>query len=295
MYEAHFGLRSRPFRSTPDCGRYYPATGHEHALAALEQALADGDGVALLTGGPGLGKTLLCHCLLHRAGEVPSAFLTNTHLPDRHALLQAILYELSVPYQGMSEQECRLALTDALLSRAAGGRPTLLLVDEAHHLGPELLEELRLLVNLESSEGRALQVVLAGWPELAQTLALPQMAACRQRLAVRAVLEPLPPEEAADYLLHHLRAVSDSPTGLLSGEALEVLAKGARGVPRLLNQATHHALTLACRAGATEVDVEAALEALAALGLEADEPDEAEDAPAWVRRLSSEDPAPESR
>src|SRR5262245_32523826 len=108
MYEAHFGLRSRPFRSTPDCGRYYPATGHEHALAALEQAVADGDGLALLTGGPGLGKTLLCHCLLHRAGEVPSAFLTNTHLPDRHALLQAILYELSVPYQGMSEQECRL-------------------------------------------------------------------------------------------------------------------------------------------------------------------------------------------
>src|SRR5438876_4817137 len=92
MVESHFGLKQRPFRSALDCSRYYPATGHEDALSQLLQALADDEGLALLTGEPGLGKTLLCHCLLQRYGEVRSAFVTNSHLPDRAALLQAILY-----------------------------------------------------------------------------------------------------------------------------------------------------------------------------------------------------------
>ncbi|MBI1914765.1 MAG: AAA family ATPase [Planctomycetes bacterium] len=229
MYESHFGLKQRPFHSAPDCSRYYPATGHEHALEQLLQALADDEGLVLLTGEPGVGKTLLCHCLLQRSGDVRSAFLLE-HCPEKGS--------------------------------------TLLVVDEAHHLSPDLLEELRLLSNLEGGAGRALQVVLVALPAILETLARPELASFRQRLVARACLTPLAPAEAADYLLHHLRAVTDRPEHLLTEETLEVLARGTGGVPRRLNQAGHRALALAHSAGAVTVDVEAALEALAVLGLE---------------------------
>ncbi len=271
MYESHFGLRHRPFRPAPDVARYYPASGHEQALAQLAQALADDEGLALVTGEPGCGKTLLCHCLVQRAGEARSAFVGHGPFPDRASLLQAVLYDLSLPYEGRTEQELRLALTDDLLRHAAEGGPTLLVVDEAHHLRPDLLEELRLLANLEGAAGRALQVVLAGQPSLLGVLSRPGLASLRQRLAVRATVAALAPAEAADYLLHHLRAACDRPERVMTGEALEVLAHATRGVPRLLNQAAHRALVLAHGAGAGAVDAEAALEALAALGIAAED------------------------
>ncbi len=272
MYEKHFGLRHRPFRATPDCSRYYPSSVHDQALSSLQQGVDEQEGILLLTGEPGMGKTLLCHCLLQRTGEeCRSAFLTNTHLPDRVALLQALAYELGLAHEGRSEQAMRLAITDDLLALCAEGSSTLLLVDEAHHLGLDVLEELRLLANLESSEGRALHVVLAGQPDVHRTLAHPSLASLRQRLAVRAHLEPLSLNEAADFILHHLRMATDRPERLISGEALELLARGTRGVPRLLNQAAHRSLTLAYQAGSSAVDAEAVTEALLALGLEVEE------------------------
>jgi type II secretory pathway predicted ATPase ExeA len=270
MDPTHFGLRQRPFPNTPDSACYYPATGHERALAQLQQGLADGEGLLQLTGGPGSGKTLLCHCLLDRlGGEARTAFLTQGRFRDRAALLQAVLYDLALPYEGRGEQELRLALTDHLLAGFAEGRPTVLLLDEAQHLTPDLLEELRLLGNLEARSGKALQVLLVGQPALVETLRAPGLAALRQRLAVRAELEPLGVQEAADYLLHHLRIAGARPGEVMADESLELLARGTGGVPRLLNQAAAEALALAREAGAAFVDVEAALEALARLGLEA--------------------------
>src|SRR5438309_11442851 len=117
MYATHFGLRQRPFPATPDSASYYPATSHERALAQLLQGLGDGEGVLLLTGEPGTGKTLLCHCLLERlGGDVRSAFLTNSHVRDRAGLLQALLYDLGLPHEARGEQDLRLALTDHLLA-----------------------------------------------------------------------------------------------------------------------------------------------------------------------------------
>jgi type II secretory pathway predicted ATPase ExeA len=275
MYEKHFGLRHAPFRSTPDCGRYYPSSIHEDALASLLQALHDEEGLALLTGEPGVGKTLLSHCLLKRAGEgYRSAFVTNTHPGDPLALLQAIAFELGVPHEGRAEQALRLAVIEDLLKHCAEGGPTLLFVDEAHHLGVEALEELRLLGNLEGDGMRGVHVVLVAHPEIHRNMDFPPLASLRQRLAVRARLEPLSPTEAADYLLHHLRMVSDHPEQLITPEALELIAHGSRGIPRLLNQVGHRALTLACLAEADSVDAEGAMEAMLALGLEINEPEE---------------------
>src|SRR3954462_6096309 len=173
MIEAHFGLLRRPFPSTvtPDHACYYPATNHEHALGRLLAGLSDGEGMLLLSGAPGLGKTLLAHCLLDRAGvrpgesgEVEAVFLAGTPSRDRAGLLQALLYDLSLPHQGRGEQEMRLALIEHLLTRYAAGVRFLLVIDEAQHLTAEHLEELRMLGNLEGLTGKALQVVLIGQP-----------------------------------------------------------------------------------------------------------------------------------
>jgi type II secretory pathway predicted ATPase ExeA len=274
MIEAHFGLRRRPFPVSPDHACYYPATSHEQALARLLDGLTDGEGLLVLAGAPGLGKTLLGHCLLDRLGvrpgegeQVEAVFLAGTHARDRVGLLQAILYDLSLPHEGRSEQEMRLALVDHLLGQYAAGRRTVLLVDEAQLLSVEQLEELRTLGNLEGRGGKALQVVLLGQPGLLETLARPECASLRQRVAVRAALAPLEVEEAADYLLHHLRAAGGRAEQILGAEALELLARSTQGVPRLLNQVAHQALRLSAQAGSAEVEVEAVLEALALLEL----------------------------
>jgi type II secretory pathway predicted ATPase ExeA len=271
MYQTHYGLRQRPFRSSPDSACYYPATSHEHALERLLNGLED-DGIVLLTGEPGTGKTLLCHCLLERLGPgVTSAFLPQGRAGDRTGLLQAILSDLSLPYSGRTEQEARLALSEFLLTNFVGGKKTVLVVDEAQHLGPDLLEELRLLGNLEARQGKAVQIVLSAQPSLFALLGRDDLTSLNQRLAVRAAVEPLNVAEAADYLVHRIRIAGGQPDEVLSGDARELLARGTRGIPRLLNQAAHEALTLACTADVRPADAEAALEALALLGLEVPE------------------------
>jgi type II secretory pathway predicted ATPase ExeA len=267
-----FGLRQRPFPVTPDSSAYYPATSHEHALERLVGGLADGEGVLLLSGDPGTGKTLLCHCLLERLGDVSSVFLTNSRLPDRTSLLQSILFDLGLPYESRSEQEMRLAVTDHVLQTYGTARPTVLIVDEAQHLSPDLLEELRLLGNLEAPTGKAVQVVLVGQTSLLETLRRPELASLRQRLAVRVELEPLEVQEAVDYLLHHLRVAGGKAEAIITDEAVEMLARATHGVPRLLNQAAHQALRLAVEATTEQIDVESVLEALAILGLQEIEP-----------------------
>jgi type II secretory pathway predicted ATPase ExeA len=272
MHEALFGLRQRPFRPTPDSGCYYPATSHEQALARLLDGIAGDEGLLLLTGEPGTGKTLLCHRLLERLGaETINAFLTNSHLGDCTALLQVILFEFSLPYEGRSQQEMRLALTDFLLQNYAAGRRAVVIVDEAQHLPADLLEELRLLGNLEAPQGRAVQVVLVAQPAILEMLGRPALAAVRQRLAVRVKLEALGVHEAVDYLVHQLRTAGGRPESIITDEALEVLSRTTQGVPRLLNQAGQQALTLAAAVESRQVDAEVALEALALLGLEAEE------------------------
>jgi type II secretory pathway predicted ATPase ExeA len=276
MHEKRFGLRQRPFPATPDCACYYPATGHARALERLSQAIDEQQGIAVLTGGPGTGKTLLAYSLLDRLGpDTASAFLTNSHCRDRTALFQAILYEWSLPYEVGTEQEMRLRLTEFLLQNAHKGRRAVLIVDEAQHLSADLLEELRLLGNLEAGASKAVHVLLVGQESLLDAVRLPGMEALNQRLEVRVALGPLGVEEAADYLLHHLRRAGARAEAVMSEEALELLARSTRGVPRLLNQAARQALALADAVGAEQVDAEVVLEALGVLGIEA--PEEAEE------------------
>ncbi|MFL5341764.1 MAG: ExeA family protein [Gemmataceae bacterium] len=277
MNLARFGLRLRPFRPTPDPQSYYPATPHEFALDRLARAVEDDEGLLLLAGDPGTGKTLLAHLLLERFGEdVQSSLITNCRFATRADLLRTVLFDLNRPHQGMGETELRLALTEHLLGQFAEGKRTLLVFDEAQDLTPDLLEELRLLGNLETARGKAVQIVLVGQPALLDTLRLPQLAVLNQRLPVRLRLEALDVHESADYLLHQIKAAGGRPERIITDEAVRLIARNARGIPRLLNQAGHQALALAESLDAEQVDVEVVIEALAALGIEAEMETEAE-------------------
>ena len=195
MYEERFGLKRRPFAPTPDTALYYPATVHETALAALLRGLAEDEGFVLLTGVPGAGKTLLGYILLDRLdgknGHGVRFFPTATS-PDRSALLQAILYDLGLPHEAATEQLLRLRLTENLLKNCAEERRTLIVIDEAHHLNADLLEELRLLANLEAGGSKAVQFVLFAQPSILRTLQVSAelaLAATCGRIAVRPVLD----------------------------------------------------------------------------------------------------------
>ena len=272
MDERRLVLLKQAFRPIPDCDAYYPATSHEQALACVRDALADEEGIALITGGPGLGKTLLGQCFLERLGaEVSSAFLLTTHFRDPAALLQALLYDFELPHEGRTEEAMRLALTDHVLKMYEENRRAVLVVDEAQHLTPAVLEELRLLGNLEGRKGKVVQVVLLALPSILETLQLPELESLQQRLAARAELRPFDPHEATDYLLHQARRCCAQPEELITEEALQVITQSTLGIPRLLNRAMQKALSITLSAGSEALDAEVALEAIAALGLVQDE------------------------
>ena len=268
MYEARFGLKRRPFPPTPDSSLYYPSTPHEQALAPLLRSVDDDEGLMLLIGEPGTGKTLIGQVFLERLGEkVVNAFVPHGQFANRLALLQAILFDLSLPYDENTEQLLRLRLTAFALKNAAEGKRFVIVVDEAHLLTPELLEELRLLGNLEAGR-KAVQIVGLAQPRIQDTLKQPGLATWNQRLGVRMFLPALTLEDSLDYLQQHLRLAGARPDDVIDEAAREAIAQATRGVPRLLNQAAHQSLLLAEAADLHRVDVECAMEALTMLGLE---------------------------
>ncbi len=270
---AHFGLTRRPFRPTPDTDAYFPAAAHEAALAGLRGAFAARDGLALVDGGPGSGKTLVALRFLEGLPpEVPRVLIPAARFARPAELFQAILFDLGADYRGLSEQELRLAITEQLLGGLVAGYPTVIVLDEAQHLGPDVLEEVRLLGNLETRSAKAAFVVLVAQPHLRDRVAQPEFAALAQRIAVRCRIEPLTSDESAGYIRHQLRVAGGRPDALVTDEALALLAARCNGVTRVLNQAAAAALNLAEAAGAEGVDAEAAVEALSQLGLAADLP-----------------------
>jgi type II secretory pathway predicted ATPase ExeA len=268
MDHAHFGLTRRPFRPTPDTDAYFPAASHEAALAGLRHAYAARDGLALLDGDPGTGKTLVALRFLEGLdAAVPRVLIPAPRFARPADLHQAILFDLGAEYRGLTEQELRLAVTEKLLGQLVEGNPTVLALDEAQHLSADLLEEVRLLGNLESRSAKAAFVVLVAQPQLRERLAAPELAAFAQRVAARCRVEPLTSDESAEFVRHQLRLAGGRPDSLVTDEALTLLAARCKGLPRLLNQAAYLAFTLAASAGAEAVDAEAAVEALAQLGL----------------------------
>ncbi len=265
---SHFGMDRPPFRPAVDTTAYFPAPSHASALAAVAATFARRDPVVLIDGHSGVGKSLVARKWLDDLlPDVPRVMLPSGRADKPADLLQAILFDLGKPYQGLSEQELRLAVTGHLLDAAAGGFPTVIVIDEAQHLSQTALEELRLLGNLESRTGAVAFAVLIAHPMLRDALRCPAYSLIADRVAVRCRIDALTLEESAGYLRHQLRAAGGDPAKVLDGEAVALLVSACGGLPRVLNRASALAFELAAEAEAEVVDVEAAVEALDRLGI----------------------------
>jgi general secretion pathway protein A len=268
MYETHFGLRMKPFAVTPNPRFLYPSRSHREALAALVYGVKHRRGFICLVGEVGTGKTTLLRALLDGLNvSVRTALITHTTL-DREDLLWMILNELLIPNAGLSRVEMIQALHDFVVAELeAGNFPPLLIVDEAQNLNDEILEEIRLLTNLEIGDTKLLQVILAGQPELEQKLARPQLRQLGQRMAVRARLEPLDREETAAYVNHRLRIAGSRDGHLFTRAALRRVWSRTGGIPRLINIVCEQALVNAFGANRNTVSEAFVEEAAHDLGL----------------------------
>jgi type II secretory pathway predicted ATPase ExeA len=249
-------MKQRPFGATPQLGTYYPAPAQEEATAILRYAVTEGRGIAMLIGGPGTGKTIVAHRLASNLdASLNVAMITNTNMSTTKGLLQAILYDLALPYHGMDEQELRLTLTDSLLGKYATGERTVLIIDEAQNLTVPLLEELRMLGNIEGESEKLIQMVLVGHPRLLSTVQRPELDTLCQRIAARATLRAMTEDETIGYIRHQLAAVDVSPDDLFTNNAMKTVYTATAGVPRLVNHLCEHALLLASAAESRSVDV----------------------------------------
>ena len=265
MYETWFKLRSRPFMAAPQTDRYFPATVIENARISLGCAIERGDGAGLIVGPPGTGKTLLCQMLAEEFSDSFAVVLGQR--PHRHApaLLQAILYELGLPYRQLDEGELRLSLLDHLEPRPEGHAGLLLIIDEVHSLSWRLLEEVRMLTNLVRGGQPRVRVVLSGSAVLEERFASPRLNSFSQRLAVRCYLESLDSTETAEYVRAGISIVGGDPGQLFHEDALRCIYRATDGVPRLINQVCDHALILAGLGGQRQLTSEAIDEAWADL------------------------------
>jgi type II secretory pathway predicted ATPase ExeA len=265
MYEQHFRLTGRPFRGTLPGHAAFAVPVQEHILDQLVETFQAGEGVAILQGEAGTGKTFLARRLADcLAEEFLIAWVVAHPADSRTDLQQAILYEVGLPHRSRTTQGLRLRLTDLLLENAQKSRSMLLIVDDAHHLEMGSLEELRQWGNLGAPHDRLFQALLVGQLGLKQTLRQTALESMRQQIAAWFTLEPWDEPTAVRYLKEHVHAVGGG-SALLSGEAIHALVAHAGGVPRLLNQAANRAFWLAAIGGADTVDLEAVWEAFAEL------------------------------
>ncbi|HZS54018.1 MAG TPA: AAA family ATPase [Bryobacteraceae bacterium] len=236
IYNAYFGFVENPFNISPDPDFLYRSPQHEEALANLIYGVRSRKGFIVLTGEVGTGKTTMLECLRDylESQRTEFAFIFNSRLtPDQ--FFEMVAFDFELPCNRKSKTEVLFALNSLLIQQAERGRTCVLIVDEAHNLEWEVLEEVRLLGNLENRQGKLLQIILAGQPELDRKLDAPNLRQLKQRIVLRCGLNPLTPEESAAYIESRLARAGMTRQTVFPPEILEEVYKRARGIPRLIN------------------------------------------------------------
>jgi general secretion pathway protein A len=237
MYKAFYNLKRNPFEITPDPAFLYSTKRHNEALASLYYGVRRRKGFVVLTGEVGTGKTLLVRCLLQilRRPDLAYAYVFNSRLSPME-FLQYVAGDLRLATSGKSKSELLLELGSYLISRGQRNLTTVLIVDEAHHLSPDVLEEIRLLTNLETPQDKLLQILLIGQPELDEKLDADNLRQLKQRIALRSSLGPLELEEVGGYIHRRLQlAGNEQPDTIFPIETIVEVHRHARGYPRLIN------------------------------------------------------------
>jgi general secretion pathway protein A len=236
IYNAYFGFVENPFNISPDPGFLYRSPQHEEAYANLVYGVRSRKGFIVLSGEVGTGKTTMLECLRDYldSQRIEFAFIFNSRLtPDQFFEMLAFDFDLNCDRK--SKTEVLLALNALLIQQAEKGRTCVLIVDEAHNLEWEVLEEIRLLGNLETRQGKLLQIILAGQPELDRKLDAPNLRQLKQRIVQRCTLNPLSPEESTAYIETRLARAGMPNQTVFAPEVLEEVYKRSRGIPRVIN------------------------------------------------------------
>lgn len=246
MYNTFFGLTSNPFDLTPDPACFVSTGAHDEALATLYYGVRQHKGFIVVTGEVGTGKTLLLRCLLRlleESDDIAYSYVFNSHL-DSDDFLKYLISDYGLSTKDKSKSDLLLTFTEFLISRGRKGMTTVLIVDEAHDLSAEVLEEIRLLSNIETAKDKLLQILLIGQPELETTLDSIGLRQLKQRIALRAQLRELSPAETAGYVSQRLhKAGADSQRHpIFPTETVEAIYRYSRGTPRLINILCENAL-----------------------------------------------------
>jgi len=262
------GLQQQSFDVTPDPAYLFLSPTHRDALTSLKQGIENFRGFMMLVAEPGMGKTTLLNKLMEELSDSARVvFLFQTQCNSRD-LLGYVLNELEVDHSGMDVIAMHRALNQALLEEMLRGRRFVLIVDEAQNLQEPVLETIRLLSDFETTHSKLIQIVLAGQPQLADTLMRPGLVQLRQRIAVLASLKSLTPDETAEYIEFRLRAAGWKDRLLFSSEALDQIAESSEGVPRRINNLCFNVLSLAFERGLDFVDADVVKEVVGKLNLE---------------------------
>jgi general secretion pathway protein A len=242
MYQDFYGLKSRPFDLTPD-PRFLLLTGkHREALSTLQYALSGHKGVALVVGEAGTGKTTLIHAALENRSDGLPLLLSNPAL-TRSEFLEFLAEGFNLPAEAAtSKTRCLSALTRVLKERHAAGSGAALIIDEAQCLPDELLEEVRLLANIETPQEKLLSIILVGQPEIAERLNRPSQRQIKQRVGLRSTLTPLDEAETAAYIATRIQVAGGACEDLFTPDAIAAIYEHAAGIPRTVSVICDNAL-----------------------------------------------------
>jgi general secretion pathway protein A len=253
MYNAFFGFSESPFNLSPDPAFLYRSEQHEEALANLIYGVQSRKGFIVLTGEVGTGKTTMLECLRDflESQYIEFAFIFNSRI-NSDQFFEMIAYDLDLRCQRTSKTEVLFALNQLLLQQSQQGRTTVLIVDEAHNLDWEVLEEIRLLGNLENRRGKLIQVILAGQPELDRKLDAPNLRQLKQRIVLRCTLQPFDIAQTTEYINSRMEKAGMPDQGVFAPEIVTEVHLRSQGIPRVINAMCDN-LLLTCFAMETRV------------------------------------------
>jgi len=242
MYFKFYNFKEAPFNMTPNSRFFFESAKHTEALSTLIYAVEERKGFVVITGDIGSGKTTVCRTLLNKLNSTTqTALITNTHLSGKD-LLCSILEDLEIEYTPGSKSKLLSRLNHYLIEQLRLDNNVVVIIDEAQNLSPGVLEEIRMLSNLETENEKLIQIILLGQPELKKKLSMAKLEQLRQRIAVFYHLVPLTKEETKQYIVYRLNIASESARQYFTDEALDIVYQYSNGVPRLINQICDSAL-----------------------------------------------------